>query len=84
MSIGTISPGRYLTRGGKEVYIACRCDVNPDGSKNEYPWWVEDGKRGWSVNDLGKHLQAGTSEFDIVSRAKAEHEAPQWQYKEKL
>lgn len=66
---GEIRPGRHLTRDGREVYIACRCSRNPDGTKNAYPWLVEDGRRGWSVNDAGRHLRNGITTFDIVYRA---------------
>ncbi|HOF31411.1 MAG TPA: hypothetical protein PK441_11230 [Burkholderiaceae bacterium] len=74
--IGAIRPGRYLTRGGKEVYIAVCSNVNADGSRNAYPWWVEDGKSGWSVDDAGKHLKNGVTAFDIVSRLDAALDAP--------
>ena len=66
--VGAIRPGRYLTRGGQEVYVACRCNHNPDGARNAYPWWVEDGRRGWSIDAAGRHLKNGASQFDIVSR----------------
>ena len=67
-SDGAIRPGRHMTRGGKEVYIACRCNVNPDGSKNNYPWWVEDGRAGWSVDLEGRHMKNAVTQFDIVAR----------------
>lgn len=63
-----ISPGRHMTRGGKEVYIACKCNVNADGSPNEYMWWVEARGGGYSVDENGRHLKNGTTVFDIVSK----------------
>lgn len=69
--VGEIRPGRHQTREGKEVYIKCRCNVTPDGAKNFYPWWVENGKRGWSVDTTGRHLKNGVTPFDIVSRVDA-------------
>lgn len=63
-----IRPGRHLTRDGREVYIACRCAQTASGGANAYPWWVEDGKSGWSVDDDGRHLKNGVTPFDIVSR----------------
>ena len=66
--IGKIRPGRHLTRDGREVYIAVRCRVNADGSKNPYPWLVEDGRRSWSVDESGRHLKNGVTCFDIVCR----------------
>ena len=67
--IGKIRPGRHVTRDGKEVYIACRCAFTASRAKNDYPWWVEDGKGGWSVDDTGRHMKNGNTSFDIVARA---------------
>lgn len=69
--IGAIRPGRHLTRDGRAVYIACRCSVDGRGAPNAYPWWVEDGKRGWSVDSSGRHMRNGATVFDIVARVGA-------------
>lgn len=70
--IGSIRPGAHLTRGGDAVYIACRCSVNPDGSTNHYPWWVEAKGGGWSVDEQGRHMKNARTQFDIVARATKE------------
>lgn len=66
--VGVISPGRYLTRDGVEVYIAGRSNFAASGGNNYYPWWVEDGVSGWSVDEAGRHMKDGITQFDIVSR----------------
>lgn len=66
-----IRPGRHLTRGGREVYITCRCAVTASGGVNDYPWCVSDGKSMWSVDDAGRHMKNGVSIFDVVSKVDA-------------
>lgn len=63
-----IRPGRYMTRDGREVYIAIRCKVNRYNAPNSYSWWVECGKSGWSVDEMGRHTKGGVTPHDIVSR----------------